>query len=84
MLTSCLRDVRKCTCGYGHRIRLNKTKRKQQQNSSLLTTNGLVENSAWSTEMEWTTGWINVTTFTQVSQILDFVSVKEKKNQTVI
>lgn len=43
----------------------------------LLTTNGLVENSAWGTEMEWTTGWIDVTAFTQVRQILDFVSGKK-------
>lgn len=44
----------------------------------LLTTNGLIEDTAWGTEMVWATGWIHVAPFAQVCQIFNFVSVKQR------
>lgn len=37
-------------------------------------TNGLPEHTRWSTEMEWTTSWIDVAAFSQERQELDLVS----------
>lgn len=40
------------------------------------TSNSLVEDSGRGTEVEGTTSWVNVATFAQVGQKLDFVSVE--------
>lgn len=41
-----------------------------------LTSNSLVEDSGRGTEVEWTTSWVDIATFAQVSQVLDLVSVE--------
>lgn len=46
------------------------------QTNYTLTSNSLVEDSGGSTEVEWTTGRVDIATFAQVRQILDFVSVE--------
>lgn len=39
-----------------------------------ITSDSLVEDTAWSSEVEWSASWINITAFAQVIQVLDFVS----------
>lgn len=50
-------------------------------NVNILTSNCLEEDSARSSEMEWTSSWVDVTAFTQVVQVLDFVSAIGKQGE---
>lgn len=45
--------------------------------TNFITSDSLIEDTAWSSEVEWSASWVHVTTFTQVIQVLDFVSGKE-------
>lgn len=46
----------------------------------MFTSDSLVEDTAWSSEVEWSASWVNVASLAQVVQILDFVSEIKSEN----